>query len=822
MLRVLMRVLGKDPSAIPAGADVHFVWTHPPVSWQVFAVLGGLAAMLFAVGWLYRREAASCPRGIRILLAVLRSLAIIAAVVILLGPAAGVSIRQTVEPSVLLLLDESLSMSARDRYQEKESLAAVAAFTKRTEADIRQNPPSRAALVNDLIGRNDNGFVRSLATKGRVQVLTFAESARLREAVGAIAPESGPAARGIERGGRVPPVEPRGAGTDIGRALREALQSVEGNRVAAIVIASDGRDTVTDDPQAMAARFGRQGIPVFTIPVGDPSEACNVRVTELWAPETVPQKDPFTIQAQVQVRNVDTPRLTVELRQSPAAAPDSDPGTVVATQTLTLEAGKPTYTVSFAHKPEQPGRFRYTVAVPLLPEELVESDNRRHAVVQVLDQKLRLLLVSSGPSWDYRLVRTLLTRDATIDVSCWLQSLGASMRQDGTTPIDHLPATPAELFAYDGIILMDPNPEEFTEPWIAMLRDFVNRHGGGLMWMAGPSYTAQVLAGGTFKELLPVRAADTVPMEAPGQRSAWAKEWPLRVRGAGADHPMLSLDPDPRQSLSLWSHMPGVYWYFPVAGTVPGARVLIEHAEPSLRTGEDGMPLLVEGQFGAGRIVWMGFAETWRWRRTGEDIFNRFWIQAVRELATGRTAKGKNRGQVTTDRDVYSLGDSVRVTARLFDAAYRPIAAPLVRIRVTAGSEAAQDIELPPAPGREGVYAGSFTARHLGSCDIRVTAPDTDGSAEPLTRSITIELPNVEFAEPQLNRGLLRALADASGGACLNLDQGMDLSRRIPDRREALVIRGKPIELWDTWNVLLLLTILIGIEWAIRKRYHMV
>ena len=37
--------------------------------------------------------------------------------------------------------------------------------------------------------------------------------------------------------------------------------------------------------------------------------------------------------------------------------------------------------------------------------------------------------------------------------------------------------TPAELFAYDGLLMMDPNPEEFTEPWVGLLRDFVGENG---------------------------------------------------------------------------------------------------------------------------------------------------------------------------------------------------------------------------------------------------------------------------------------------------------------------------------------------------------
>jgi hypothetical protein len=81
---------------------------------------------------------------------------------------------------------------------------------------------------------------------------------------------------------------------------------------------------------------------------------------------------------------------------------------------------------------------------------------------------------------------------------------------------------------------------------------------------------------------------------------------------------MLSLTTDPRRNIDLWGNMQGVFWSYPVSGALPGSQVLIEHTDPGLKSGEAGMPLLVEGQFGAGRVIWMGFSETWRWRRAGE------------------------------------------------------------------------------------------------------------------------------------------------------------------------------------------------------------
>lgn len=166
----------------------------------------------------------------------------------------------------------------------------------------------------------------------------------------------------------------------------------------------------------------------------------------------------------------------------------------------------------------------------------------------------------------------------------------------------------------------------------------------------------------------------------------------------------------------------------------------------------------------------------------------------------------------------------MRVTARLFDAVYRPLVVPLVRVRVASGDGATgQDLELTPMPARAGVYGGAFTARALGPNEIQMATAEIPGAAaERLACAFAVELPNIEFAEPQLNRKLLQLLASASGGACLNVDRLTDLPGRIPDRYESLVMQSKPIDLWDTSRVLWLLVILLGIEWTVRKRWHLV
>ena len=78
----------------------------------------------------------------------------------------------------------------------------------------------------------------------------------------------------------------------------------------------------------------------------------------------------------------------------------------------------------------------------------------------MLEDQLRVLLVAGRPSYDYRHLTRLLERDRTIELSCWLQSADAHAVRDGNKTLVALPREPAEVFAYDALILLDPDPDE--------------------------------------------------------------------------------------------------------------------------------------------------------------------------------------------------------------------------------------------------------------------------------------------------------------------------------------------------------------------------
>src|SRR4029077_13626323 len=82
-------------------------------------------------------------------------------------------------------------------------------------------------------------------------------------------------------------------------------------------------------------------------------------------------------------------------------------------------------------------------------------------------------------------------------------------------------------------------------------------------------------------------------------------------------------------------------------------------------TGEGGHPLLVQQFVGAGRSMFFGLDETWRWRfREDELRFNQFWIQTVRYLARSRLGRIDLRVERQTP---YRRGEPIKVSVRFPD-----------------------------------------------------------------------------------------------------------------------------------------------------------
>ena len=628
-----------------------------------------------------------------------------------------------------------------------------------------------------------------------------------------------------------------GLGTDIWQALKETLD--DPGRISSILLISDGQHNGSEDPLELAKKSASLGIPIFVIGGGDPNPPKNLSVNEVYVRDRAYPDEPFEIDAILQSSQVGEsgmpPQIQVQLLQQRVDSQTGQLGT--AQQISSKDVPVPEFggriRVDFEHVLNQPGNYVFSVAVEPLSDETETADNRKSSSeIEVVDEKVRVLLVSGLPSWDYQQVQRLLQRDPSISLSCWLQSMDESRPQEGDNPISRLPRSIEELGQYNIVMLMDPNPEEFDAGWITLLQDFCKYKAGGVLFMAGPQYTSEFITMNRLKgvrELLPVRFGDNEFIDAI-QALASAKDnkpGQMLLVNHNIDHPVMSFRSDPSETQRIWSLMPGIYWSFPTLAAKPTARVLLERGDQV--NAEGNQPLMVTGRYGAGTVLYMGFHGTWKWRPVGlqAQFFDRFWIQVVRYLVETRSLQGSRRGFIDTEKTEFELGDRITLIGRVLDQEFKPSTEPEVEAIINSSDGRSQKVTMKLLPQQDGRYEGTFVAQRIGSFDatINLTGGEPDEKLiDPI--SFRIGPPSAESGAFWLNEKLLSEIATLSGGKYFRLDQIEKVTTEIPTIITKAEFNSPPEPLWDLnrymrWFAFLLPVALLSIEWIIRKWYKL-
>ena len=822
-----LQLLGLDKDQIPEGAEVSFRFANLPESWGVFVLIAAVFLVVWFVLRVYRNEGSSCPVWAKHLLAGLRLTVGGILLFIFLEPSITYTKSRTLRPVVALLRDTSQSMNARDRYVDDEAARSAASVLDVSVDEVRSRKPTRVEIVNRMFDKNEARLFKALSEKGRVRVLDFSGSVELYDApsveeASSKSDEKLPAKAGDLAA--LPAMEAVGPATDLAIAIREALAE---KLTSAIVVVTDGQHNVSSNPDEAIREAKNRNIPVFFVGMGDPDRPQNLSISNLYADPQVWNNDPFQIQAVMRAEGVSEESVRVSLVEL-SEVDGEQVEKVLESRIVDIPTEGGQVRVDFSHTPKTPGEKLLTVRADLLEGESNVDDNQPSAParVKVLDDNARVLVVSGGPSWEYRALVRLLLREKMINVSCWLQSLDDGRLQQGNTTINALPASREELYKYDVVVLLDPDPSEFDENGIDLLKQFVREHSGGLLYMPGPVFAGRFLTNARTKglaELLPVELGDVGGMEVNSLLSPNNREWPLAVVAANADQPIMRFFNDVQQTLMQWKKLPGTYWSFPALRAVPAARVLIEHSDATLRRREVARPLLVTGQFGSGRTTYLGFDGTWRWRTKGLDaeFFKRFWIQTIRYLVEGRSLAGKRRGFIETEQFRYQVGDRIRISARLKQQDFEPLAADKVKAQMRLPDGSSSEVTFLPQSGQPGSYELVFPAAMQGGHRVSVALTNEVGEQIEIDSNFTVTLPLKEIQQSWLDRDKLKDMARASGGAYFNPSLVDGLPSVLPNRAKNLAFESPPRPVWDNSTLLFLLAGLLTIEWALRKKFRL-
>ena len=517
----------------------------------------------------------------------------------------------------------------------------------------------------------------------------------------------------------VPDARDGDGGTKLFTALGQALADVPPERLAGVVMLTDG--VVHDVPTSMA-QLGIKA-PLHVLVTGHPDER-DRQIRLLEAPRFGIVGRDLTIRAEVMERG-GTGRAVAVVRRD---------GEEIGRREVATDQA-----FSLSLRIEHGGPNVVEIEVEPLPGELTTVNNRAVLPIEGIREKLRVLLVSGEPHQGERTWRNLLKSDANVDL-VHFTILRPPEKQDGT-PISELSliAFPTrELFVQKikdfDLIIFDRYANQSVLP--AAYFDNITRYvreGGALLIAAGPEFAgAASLARTRLSGILPGDPDGRV-VERPYKASPTA---------TGRRHPVTRDLPGSEANPPAW----GDWLRIVQARTRPGVQPILSGAE--------GLPLLALSREEKGRVALLLSDHAWLWARGYQeggpylDLLRRLAHWLMKEPALEEEAL---RAQMT------GQGREVRVERQTMADAAEP---------VTVTDPIGKATTLALKPGEPGLFSGTFEAQTLGLHTLRsggLVAFVSVGPANP--RELTDVFSDTERLRPAAegSGGSIRRVADASG-----------------------------------------------------------
>lgn len=413
-----------------------------PAFYPLLLLVLGIAFTLFV----YRTTTPRVSTLLRRVLAILRTVALAAALLLLFEPTLSLAVKQSQKSAVAVLVDRSASMTLSDSAQ------------------------SRADLAKQALSRP---WLEQLREQAEVSLYSFSDTLQT------LAFDS------------IAALQFEGDGSNLANALTTVKQRLAQREYQAAILLSDGAYNIGSNPSRVAESYG---LPIITTKIGARRDARDALITEVVTNEVTYADTKLPVEISVSASG---------LAGQPARLRVYEGEQEVATQTLVLPPDNTQVTASVSLLPQQVGLTRYTASLDNFEGELTTENNRRAFYVRVLKSKLNVWIFAGAPSADFAFLQRTIAHDPNFQVRGFAQRPGGSFYADATQA---LPAfrRAEEWQQVDAIVLIDFPRRDSDRSLLEMLNKQLGENAKPLFYLHGPGVDLNLL--GQLRGVLPLTA----------------------------------------------------------------------------------------------------------------------------------------------------------------------------------------------------------------------------------------------------------------------------------------------------------------------------
>ncbi len=597
---------------------------------------------------------------------------------------------------------------------------------------------------------------------------------------------------------------PPAPATRLGDDLKQLSAEAADLPIGAVVLLSDGADNSGGIDLDTISTLRSRRIPVHTVGFGLEQIPHDVEVNDAVVAPRALADSRLAAKITFHQQGFAGQKAMLSVREN---------GKVLAGRSITLAADGQAQNETLLFNAGDAGAKTLQFSIDPLSGEENRDNNSVSRLVNVESAKKRILYVEGEPRWEYKFIRRAEQDDRIVTIVSMLRTSENKIYRQGIEDpkelADGFPVRVEDLFGYQAIIIGSVEASYFTAAQKELLQQFVDRRGGGLLFLGG---RASLGDGGWGSSSL----ADLLPVTLPNKKGTFHRDpATASLTPAGADSIITRLVEDPSGNVERWKKLPYLMDYQEVGTPKPGAVVLAE-----MTVGGRKLPMLVTENYGRGRTAVLATGGTWRWQMSQpleDQTHEQFWQQLLRWLV------GDTPGRVVASVPSQMLLDDGRVelSADVRDKNYLPAADAHVEAHILGPQGMAAQVEMTPDPNTPGTYRAEWNADQAGTYLTEVTATrDKEEIGRDVLNFARTDGVAENFHAGQ-NRELLEKLSSETGGRYWQPQTVSRLPAEISYSEAGITVRDTK-ELWNMPIVFLLLAGLPSLEWLLRRKWGVV
>ncbi len=551
--------------------------------------------------------------------------------------------------------------------------------------------------------------------------------------------------------------------------------------IASITIISDGVITEGSTPVYTAEKLG---VPVFTVGIGDSTRQSDIEIKNILHNDFIYAKTPTTILATILNKGFPEKSVVVSL---------FDENQLFEQKDLILDKSG-VNSVSFDYTPKQSGEKKLSIKINNIEGKATFLNNQKVFYIDVLSNKINVLLISGSPSPDLTFIKNILTNDKNFKVNTLTQiNAGNFLEQNADLKLD----------SADVIFLIGYPTNSVSEAFYNRLVNKLENNNTPSFFLLTGSVSVNKLE--RLKNILPFKVQKIEDNYLQVQPDIQISE---------IDNPLLQ-----GTTITEWNNLPPIDQPFAVISVNPESKILSK-----VRVGNSprNIPLIVSRNFGSKRTISIIAKDIWRWKlqtaNKNSTLFDNFILNSTRWL---NAPEDKKRVKIITSKKIYSSGELVEFSAQVYDEAFNPVSGAEIKINIINSN---YKTELLLSSVGSGLYEGGFQPNKNGDYTFDGTALLDGKNLGTDKGTFNVGDIEVEFLETRMNYEFLNFLSNQTKGKYFPPVKISDLLTELNNidlqsSKEKLIT--SEIRLWSDEWLMVVVILLFAIEWFLRKRAGM-